>query len=254
MNHGGIFNGPTALGIPSLALRPRAFGDVSTVTLKQGVRYRGRLRVKHSCTMVGIAGGASKVADGLEHPKEGGPGMTNVQVWLDPNKLPADWPADKRAFDAGSGNCPAWVEGDWPHPSVSEPNQGDEDADLVDYWPAQEAQPAVPPTPPPVDPGSGAINIPWWCWNAPGFKSAHGMCWNTTSGVTARNECIQKFIGSMCPWESDPSKKTPTPGGSEQQAGTTQVDSQWMYFAVAGIVAALAYAWWELKPESRGRR
>jgi hypothetical protein len=49
--------------------------------------------------------------------------------------------------------------------------------------------------------------VPWWCWDTPGFKQAHGKCWNDNDSDANRNRCIGAIIKKACPWDSPPEKE-----------------------------------------------
>jgi hypothetical protein len=84
--------------------------------------------------------------------------------------------------------------------------------------------------------GLGAINIPWWCWDKEGFKSAHSACWadanakadlfgtfqapSECDGASTKAEChqrlldkcVQTMINQMCPWSKPPAGGKPASG------------------------------------------
>ena len=105
--------------------------------LTQGTRYRGRIVIFYPVA-----------PDSLVKSKLGEAGFTDIILWSDQEKLPADWPKEAREDVADIGYTQVYVEGTWGKPTGLYPSSGS-DWQLYDYWPKDAAKPLTlnePPT------------------------------------------------------------------------------------------------------------
>lgn len=91
--------------------------------LVQGATYRGR----------GIVSTPAGVNKNNAKEKLEGKGFTNVQVWLEPEELPADWPAKARSDESGWMSTQVWAEVTWGQATADMEDSGT-GWKILDLW------------------------------------------------------------------------------------------------------------------------
>jgi hypothetical protein len=111
---------------------------------------------------------------------------------------------------------------------------------------------------------TGEFNIPWWCWDKPGFKDSHAQCWEEAnfqkdnfgtaaqgaicSGVASKEachkrvleSCVSRVISSKCPWSKPPESGSALKTDVSQAFTGITKDPIKLGIVAVGVVALLA--------------
>jgi len=138
---------------------------MGTVSLQQGAQYRCRIDISYP----GLVVSEGAVTDALA--KEG---FYELSVWLDPDELPADWPADRRSDRTGSGHSQAWVQGRSGKPTGQYPAGGSK-WQIIDIW-------LLAPTTQIANDNTSCLTDGYTCF-ADGIPCCSGNCADDGTGV-----------------------------------------------------------------------
>lgn len=181
------------------------------MNLTQNFIYRGR-------GIVSVPTGVNKAnaTSALESK-----GFTEVQVWLDEEELPADWPAERRSDESGMLSTQVWVQGRWSRESGEVEDSGSM-WHVVDVWEVPQAQ------------GTDEFTC-----TTEGYSCdpAHSYCCADLS-CTA-DETNRYGGGNRCQLAS----VAPVKPGS----------GWWWLLGLVGVVAVVGVAWWAMPKRSRAR-